>query len=63
MFTNELKRQAEDEKSHLILTLFVNFVTVLIVVIGAAAFFRKKTKNHNSYGILYEKNKEWPPGS
>lgn len=42
MFTNELKRQAEDEKSHLILTLFVNFVTVLIVVIGAAAFFREK---------------------
>lgn len=32
---------AEGEKSHLILTLIVNFVTLLVVVIGAAAFFRK----------------------
>ena len=33
---------AEGEKSHLIITLVVNFLTVLLVVIGAAAFFRKK---------------------
>ena len=32
---------AEGEKSHLILTLIVNFVTLLVVVIGAAVFFRK----------------------
>lgn len=32
---------AEGEKSHLILTLIVNIITLLAVVIGAAAFFRK----------------------
>ena len=33
---------ADGEKSHLFLTLIVNFVTLLLVVIGAAAFFRKR---------------------
>ena len=32
----------EGEKSHLLLTIIVNFVTLLLVVIGAAAFFRKR---------------------
>lgn len=32
---------AEGEKSHLILTLIVNIITLLAVVICAAAFFRK----------------------
>lgn len=32
---------AEGEKSHLILTLIINIITLLAVVIGAAAFFRK----------------------
>lgn len=33
---------AEGEKSHLILTLIVNIITLLAVVIGAAAFFRNR---------------------
>jgi len=33
---------SEGEKNHLILTLIINFVTLLAVIIGAAAFFRKK---------------------
>lgn len=32
---------AEGEKSHFFLTIIVNFITLLAVVIGAAAFFRK----------------------
>ena len=32
---------AEGEESHFILTLIVNFITLLAVVIGAAVFFRK----------------------
>lgn len=31
----------EGEKSHFFLTIIVNFITLLAVVIGAAAFFRK----------------------
>lgn len=33
---------AEGESHRLVLTLIVNFITLLVVVIGAAAFFRKK---------------------
>lgn len=33
---------AEGGKNHLILTIIVNFITLVAVVIGAAAFFRKR---------------------
>ena len=33
---------AEGEKSHFFLTIIVNFITLLAVVIGAAAFFRNR---------------------
>ena len=34
----------EGQSSHLILTLVVNFITLLVIVIAAAVFFRKKSK-------------------
>lgn len=33
----------EGQSSHLILTLVVNFITLLVIVIAAAVFFRKKS--------------------
>lgn len=35
---------AEGQSSHLILTLVVNFITLLVIVIAAAVFFRKNSK-------------------